>query len=133
MTNCPCCSGLSYETCCGSYHQGVNAPNALALMRSRYSAYKLGLTDYILETTHPNHPDRKIPLSEKRAQIEAFSKGTVFKKLEIRDFEEKGTFATVTFFATLRQGEKDASFGEKSTFEKVNGRWLYLSGSYLKS
>ena len=40
---CPCGSGQSYTTCCGPWHAGVPAPTAEALMRSRYSAYVLGL------------------------------------------------------------------------------------------
>jgi len=44
------------------------------------------------------------------------------------NFEEKGLFATVTFVAHLSQNQQDASFTEKSYFEKVNGKWLYLNG-----
>ncbi|HWS26863.1 MAG TPA: YchJ family metal-binding protein, partial [Xanthomonadales bacterium] len=57
MTNpaadpCPCGSQLPYRDCCGHYHAGVAAPDALALMRSRYSAYVLGDRDYLLRTWH---------------------------------------------------------------------------------
>ncbi len=50
---CPCSSGTLLELCCGRYHQGEKAPSALLLMRSRYSAFALGLVDYIRDTTHP--------------------------------------------------------------------------------
>jgi hypothetical protein len=51
--NCPCSSGLAYTACCGRYHQGAPAPNAEALMRSRYTAYVMGHEDYLLANWHP--------------------------------------------------------------------------------
>lgn len=41
------------EACCGRFHAGAPAPDAEALMRSRYSAYVLGLEGYLLATWHP--------------------------------------------------------------------------------
>ncbi|HAW61148.1 MAG TPA: hypothetical protein DCX26_02290, partial [Pseudomonas sp.] len=49
--NCPCGSGDALAECCGRYHAGVAAPSAELLMRSRYSAYVLGLVDYLQATT----------------------------------------------------------------------------------
>ncbi|MFM0874673.1 YchJ family metal-binding protein, partial [Klebsiella pneumoniae] len=49
--SCPCGSGDPLDDCCGRYHQGHPAPTAEALMRSRYSAYGLGLVDYLRDTT----------------------------------------------------------------------------------
>lgn len=53
-TPCPCSPDKSLASCCGRYHQGACTPSAVALMRSRYSAFVLGLTDYIRDTTHPD-------------------------------------------------------------------------------
>ena len=53
QSNCPCGSGLSYAHCCAPLHQGQNATNAAALMRSRYCAYALGEIDYLVSTTLP--------------------------------------------------------------------------------
>ena len=50
---CPCGSGNLLDACCGHYHAGHPAPCATALMRSRYSAYVLGLVDYLVATTLP--------------------------------------------------------------------------------
>ncbi|MGP9764639.1 YchJ family protein [Halomonas sp. AOP13-D3-9] len=52
--SCPCGSHLTLEQCCGRYHQGELAPTPEALMRSRYVAFVLGLTDYLLATWHPS-------------------------------------------------------------------------------
>ena len=50
---CPCGSGNLLDACCGHYHAGTPAPDAQTLMRSRYSAYVLGLIDYLVHTTLP--------------------------------------------------------------------------------
>jgi SEC-C motif-containing protein len=121
--DCPCHSGKVYGKCCGPYHQGHQGrspENALALMRSRYAAYALGLADYILQTTHPLNPQPK-----DREQILFFSKQTEFCGLDILSFEDGEKIAYVTFTAHLRQNGQDAPFTEKSEFEKVDGRWMY--------
>lgn len=125
---CLCHSGESYASCCAPFHRGNAAPNAQALMRSRYSAYALGNVHYILKTTHPDNPDNQIPLDQRKKQINAFCKATIFEDLEILDFSEEGDIASVTFYAHLSQNGKDVSFVEKSQFVKVRGRWLYLGG-----
>ena len=51
---CPCGSDLPYANCCQPWHGGQAAPTPEALMRSRYSAYVLGLLDYLLATWHPS-------------------------------------------------------------------------------
>ena len=59
-TPCPCDSGQTYVQCCGPWHQGLGlgvfAPTPEALMRSRYSAFALGLVDYLTATWHPSTP-----------------------------------------------------------------------------
>jgi SEC-C motif-containing protein len=123
---CPCHSGSAYADCCQPFHKGGLPENALKLMRSRYSAYALCLPAYIMQTTHPANPSRDT--AEWAQKILDFCRNTEFKSLEILDFQEEGSFATVTFTVGLVQNKKDASFTEKSRFEKVDGKWLYLSG-----
>lgn len=50
---CPCGDGRPYANCCQPLHQGRPAAGAGGLMRSRYSAYVLGLIDYLVQTTLP--------------------------------------------------------------------------------
>jgi SEC-C motif-containing protein len=121
---CPCGSGKNYSDCCQPLHQGAAAPSAEALMRSRYSAYARGLVEYIIKTTHPENHDAARSLEERRKEIELFCKNTVFKGLKILEAIE----TVVKFTAYLSQEGKEISFTEKSTFEKVLGRWLYLKG-----
>jgi SEC-C motif-containing protein len=128
QTNCPCHSQKIYSDCCQPYHQNALPKTALALMRSRYSAYALGLTDYIVQTTHPSNPNFKLSLEEWKKQIKQFSANTAFIGLEILEFIDDPEISYVTFKAELKQGWNDASFVEKSRFLKVKGRWLYVDG-----
>lgn len=123
---CPCMSHKPYEECCAPYHKGAAPPTAVALMRSRFSAYALGKVDYLVETTHPESPQIESPLSRWKEEISLFSQKTRFADLEILSTTEHGSCATVRFRATLFQGKKEVSFTEESFFLKVEGRWLYL-------
>jgi SEC-C motif-containing protein len=125
---CPCGSGKNYGECCQLCHEGQPAKSAEALMRSRYSAYALGFVDYIVKTTHPDHPDSKRPEDVRRKEIEEFCKTTVFKGLKLLEIQEGETKGVVKFTVYLFMDGKDFSFTEKSTFEKVLGKWLYLKG-----
>jgi hypothetical protein len=55
---CPCGSGERYDACCGPAHAGSPVPTAAALMRSRYSAFVLGLDAYCSRagTRRPDPP-----------------------------------------------------------------------------
>ncbi len=51
MTNCPCCSGLSYDECCAPLiQQQTPAKTPEQLMRSRYTAYNQANINYIANT-----------------------------------------------------------------------------------
>lgn len=125
---CPCYSGKDYQECCQPFHQGKLPSTALELMRSRYSAYAMGLCQYLIDTTHPEHPNYKKDPKRWIKDIQIFSTKTTFDNLEILEFIDGQDVAYVTFKASLHQGAHDASFTEKSLFHKVNGKWLYLSG-----
>ena len=71
--SCPCGSGRPLADCCGCHHAGEPAPTPEALMRSRYSAFALQLTDYLLATWHP---------STRPTSLES-DPATVWKRLEI--------------------------------------------------
>lgn len=102
--------------------------NPLQLMRSRYVAYVLQKAAYIIATTHPLNPQYKKNIEEWTKEILQFCKSARFKKLEIINFIDGEKEGYVTFTAHLEIDGQDATFTEKSRFEKVDGRWLYLSG-----
>ena len=123
---CLCDTKKPYAECCGRYHKGALPESALTLMRSRYCAYAKGIVDYIIQTTHPNHPDWHRPLQEWKREIRLFSENTRFVRLEILAFVEGETVSFVTFTAHLTQDGHDRSFTECSRFEKVAGKWYYV-------
>lgn len=125
---CPCSSGKAYSKCCRPLHKGKLAENALQLMRSRYSAYVLNLPDYIVATTHPANPQYLENKFSWKRNISQFSKKTTFHKLEVLDFKEKGNVASVVFTAFISESGKDATFTERSYFEKKTTLWLYRGG-----
>jgi SEC-C motif-containing protein len=125
---CPCGSGDRYADCCRPFHLGQWPKTALKLMRSRYTAYALCLPRYIMETTHPDNSQFSYDTAQWSQKISEFCLNTEFKKLEILDFQENDSLATVTFIAHLMQHKKDVSFTERSSFKKIKGKWLYYSG-----
>lgn len=126
---CPCSSKELYHKCCQRFHDGALPDTALQLMRSRFCAYALGLSKYIIETTHRNHESYMDDKAKWKESIDSFSANTKFDGLTIVDFTDGKTQATVKFTAHLRQGGQDATFTETSGFVNENGRWLYETGT----
>ena len=98
-------------------------------MESRYSAYALANSNYIIKTTHPNNSDYSINIEEWSRTIKQFTNSTEFLKLEVLEAVEFGDEAFVIFKAKLSSGD----MLEKSRFLKVNNRWLYESGEIIIS
>ncbi|MDF0377226.1 MULTISPECIES: YchJ family metal-binding protein [unclassified Methylophilus] len=116
---CPCYSGNAYAACCQPLHQGLPAPDAERLMRSRYSAYALRLPDYILQTWHTE--------TRPNSLTQADLQGIKWLKLEVlAHHQQDATHAEVTFVATYQSGQqKKTTMTEHSRFEYLDGRWLY--------
>lgn len=123
---CPCGSGLKYKKCCLRYHKGATAPDPLHLMRSRYAAYAVGNSRYIIQTTHPENPDYRTDRKRWQKDIEDFCTYTDFLGLSIISWSEGKDEAFVTFKASLSSGEMK----EKSRFLRKNGMWLYVDGEF---
>ena len=71
-----------------------------------------------IQTTHPANPQYSDNKFHWKRSIANFSKGTVFRQLDILDFKEDNAVATVTYTAHITQGGQDETFTEKSFFEK---------------
>ena len=125
---CPCGSGSKYKKCCSIYHKGALPPTALLLMKSRYCAYAVGDSSYIIKTTHPDNSDYTIDIKSWQDSISSFSKQTNFFSLEIINFIDGEEEAFVTFNARLSSG----NLKEKSRFLKFHGRWLYIEGEFYE-
>lgn len=130
---CPCKSKKLYKDCCEKYHLGKSNPsNAHDLMRARFSAYALGLSDYIIKTSHPKNPCFKKDLKVLEKEIKEFSQNTTFENLEIIDFAEEKDQAFVTFIAYLKSNGKNITFTEISHFKKEKDKWLYKDGQIFE-
>ncbi len=131
---CPCTSGLRYSKCCARYHRGEEAPDAEALMRSRYSGFALKEVEYLWRTLHPEHPDRARPKEELLRELRAVASTHKYPGLRVLDRslppDTTGT-AEVLFHARVFEKGKELSFVERSQFRHDGTGWRYLSGTGL--
>ena len=118
---CPCGSGIALDDCCGKWHQGQPAPSAERLMRSRYSAYTLGLIDYLVATTLPAQQ-----AALDRDSMRAWSLGSTWLGLEVEGSELIDTHAFVTFTARWHDGDGELRHRERSAFVQQAGRWYFI-------
>ncbi|MFC5695412.1 YchJ family protein [Pseudomonas sp. GCM10022186] len=121
---CPCGSGDFLEVCCGRHHAGHPAASAEALMRSRYSAYVLGLVDYLVDTTLPAQRDG-LDLEA----IRAWSLSSTWLGLEVEGHELLGgqpEHAFVTFTARWHDQSGEHGHRERSAFVQADGHWYFL-------
>jgi SEC-C motif-containing protein len=126
VKECPCGSGARYRECCGPRHDGTKpAETPEALMRSRWSAFALGLGDYLVDTLTANHEDRKIP---RDALARALSQAKDRQRFMALTIKALPAADQVTFHARIFEKGKDVSFTERSTFVQEDGRWKYASG-----
>lgn len=119
---CPCGSDSTYGGCCGALHQGHDAGDAEALMRSRYSAYVHGLESYLLATWHPSTRPPRLDL--------AAAPRVRWLGLQVRRHRcIDAASAEVEFVARCRVGGEPATrIHELSRFVHEDGRWFYLDG-----
>jgi SEC-C motif domain protein len=119
---CPCESGKPYNSCCEPAHNGSTALTAEALMRSRYTAYVLGLEAYLLKTWATETRPAALDLSEDKA--------TKWLGLQVKRAENTSeTTAIVEFVARYKIGGKAERLHETSQFVRIDGCWYYLAGS----
>ena len=91
-------------------------------MRSRYSAYVLGLEPYLLATWHSSTRPESIGLAD-----EVQSK---WLGLEVRrHMVQAEDRATVEFVARYRVAGRGHRLHEVSNFVREDGRWFYVDGA----
>lgn len=118
---CPCDTGLPYRACCGPLHDGSPAGTAVALMRSRYSAFALGLADHLVRTWHPRTRPADLTLEQ----------GLTWQRLEIHRTVAGGSgdeTGVVEFTAHFSGPTGPDQLHEVSRFARRANRWLYLDG-----
>lgn len=120
-TTCPCGQAVPYAACCGRWYQGpmhLLAPGR-RLMRSRCTAYVLGLHDYLRDTWHSHTRPAALqiePLGLRRL-------GLALHQCEVLDADH----ATVEFVALSKLDGRAHRLHEKSRSERSDGRWFYVA------
>lgn len=120
----PCLCGrpAAYADCCAPWHRGAPAPDAETLMRSRYSAYVLGLADYLRATWHPTTRPASLDLDEEPRPK--------WLGLEVKRFASTAPdSAVVEFVARCRVGGRGQRLHETSRFVREDGRWYYVDAA----
>lgn len=128
---CPCGSGVAEATCCAPILAGAPAPTAVALMRSRYTAYVRGAIDHVV-ATHDAATRGTLDV----AAATRWSKDTTWLGLEIVATEHGAATDDTGIVEFLARGVTNgAPFAqhERSRFSRVDGRWYYLDGAIVRS
>ena len=123
-TACPCGAGPAYADCCEPLHLGTPAATGEALMRSRYSAFALGLREFLLASWHP---------STRPAELEVDG-DTVWRRLQIVDTVaggEEDRDGVVEFRASFRDADGAGLLHERSRFTREGDGWFYVDGDVL--
>ncbi|MBL0456683.1 YchJ family protein [Aeromonas enteropelogenes] len=123
MNNCPCGSTLSLDVCCGVLHHGAPADTPEQLMRSRYSAFVLGLGEYLVHSWHPDYLNGL-------TATELSQTDTRWDGLEILASQGGPDDETemVEFKAWFLEGDERYCLHERSRFVRYQGRWVYTDG-----
>ena len=115
---CPCGHGLPYAECCGPAHLGHAPSTAEALMRSRYSAFVLDDSGYVLRSWHPK---------TRPADVEADS-SVKWVGLDVLEASGGGLFdaeGIVEFRAYYTDQGRPLQMHERSRFVRHDGAWVY--------
>ncbi len=114
---------LAFSACCGLYLDDFDetpAPDVESLMRSRYSAFALGRSDYLLATWYA---------STRPPQLELNAAGK-WLGLEVRSHRViDASHAEVEFVARCREAGLAIRLHERSRFVREQGRWHYVDGA----
>lgn len=125
MSNCPCCSGADYETCCKPFISGARkALKAEELMRARYTAHTTADIDFVVATHHPE-TRKEIDVEQTRSWAEK-SEWIGISIKNVIDGMENDETGEIEFVATYRDhnGVRQTHH-ELSEFEKKDGEWFF--------
>ncbi len=122
-SKCPCCSGKKYSECCQPVHKKPRlADTPEKLMRSRYTAFAINNSEYLLRTWTPEQ--RPQSLETKQAGL----KWLRLKIINARPPATTSSYGTVSFAAMYLHNNHVFVLTEKSNFIRVDGYWLYKDG-----
>ncbi len=92
-------------------------------MRSRYSAFVLGLGDYLVHSWHPDFLGTLT--AEQLSQADTHWDGLEILAAQGGPIDDAGT---VEFKAWFVEGDERHCLHERSRFVRYQGRWVYTDG-----
>ena len=120
---CPCGTGLALTQCCQPLLNNEQpAASAVALMRSRYSAYTQGDDAYLQRTWHS---------STRPAQLDLSSNQQNWQRLKIIDTvagQADDDSGEVEFVAIYKINGRAERLHERSRFGREDQQWRYIDG-----
>jgi len=129
--NCPCGSNQRYIVCCGPFLQKKQFPKtAEQLMRSRYTAFVLQDSCYLLETwskrTKPKVLELETEIQWQKLEIISIQQG--------REEHKMGKVHFIAYYQIQNgmpaQSRSMQKLEEISRFRKEEGNWVYLDGTF---
>jgi SEC-C motif-containing protein len=124
--SCLCGSTRHYNKCCGIFHNNNLAPTAEALMRSRYTAFCMNKTSYLVTTTLPEQQKMLLANNTYKA-----SNQTKWFKLEIiatkngKQQDQTGIVEFKAWYTDIASGLKHCHH-EISSFIKQSNHWYFV-------
>ncbi|WP_022694279.1 YchJ family protein [Ponticaulis koreensis] len=124
---CPCGTGRDYSDCCGRFHADLAVPEtAEELMRSRYCAYANQKIEYLVATHDPDRLDEFDRLQAgKWARDAEFTRLDILSTVRGKAGDETGMVEFIAWF--LLEGDLTCHH-EKSSFRRLDGKWVYTDG-----
>lgn len=101
-------------------------------MRSRFTAYVAGNVEHLYRTTHPeNEAVQGVDRARFDVGTLAYCKRVNFTGLDVAQTwpEDDAGVARVLFTARYEVGGEASSFTERSNFVRLDGHWVYHSGT----
>lgn len=126
-SNCPCGSLKLITECCLPYIDQIKIPETPELlMRSRYTAYTLARIDYIEATMKG-----EVLNSFNAQKAMTWAKESQWNGLEIiKSSINPDNTGMVEFKAHYQVQQTPYCLYEVGEFQKVDGKWYYVKGSY---
>lgn len=121
--NCLCGGEAPYSLCCQPFHEYNKKPDtAECLMRSRFTAYAMKNSSYLLDTWVETKRPKDVDFSKEEAK---WTKLDIIKTKKGGKKDSKGLVEFKAYY--LLEGEEHV-MKETSRFQKLSGQWLYLDG-----
>jgi SEC-C motif-containing protein len=132
MEKCPCGSGATFTDCCQPVIKGSKAADSPeVLMRARYSAHAVVDTDFLFESTHPDHRQ-----GYDHQATQDWSEKSEWLGLEIIDSCKGGagdSTGEVEFIASYNDANGVLhKHHENALFKKQDGKWYFTDGELVK-